>query len=372
MESQVGPVGAGQPWKKRQPLGYPADLALRSDPPKRQRAAAVQRLAPIPVAARTIHVFDRRCSLSTMRLRPLAADDWDSLASLIHASLSVWYRANLNSEKFGADAAPFRVFPELYEALDPGCCLVAEDEGSMRLAGSVFYHPRETHWAVGIVNTHPDFGGRGVAKQLMQAVIGMAQADRKPVRLVSSAMNLDSFSLYTRLGFVPRMMYQDLLLGVPANGMPAIPAHGLTLRRAVVHDAPRIADLEWRLNGIRREKDFAHFAENVQGCWRLWLAERTDGSIAGFLGAVMHPGMQMIGPGVIEDETAAIALLHAMLDAEFRGRAIVWLVPVHCAALVCQCYAWGARNVEMHLGSVLGDVPPMSGVTFPTFMPETG
>jgi hypothetical protein len=39
---------------------------------------------------------------------------------------------------------------------------------------------------------------------------------------------------------------------------------------------------------------------------------------------------------------------------------------------VQQCYAWGARNVEMHLASVLGHAPPMRGVTFPTFMPETG
>jgi GNAT superfamily N-acetyltransferase len=307
-----------------------------------------------------------------MRLRTLVHDDWDDLASLIHASLSVWYRANLNSDRFGSDPAQFQVFPELYEALDPGCCLVAEDEVQGRLAGSVFYHPRETHWAVGIVNTHPDFGGRGVAKQLMQAVLQMARADGMPVRLVSSAMNLDSFSLYTRLGFVPRMTFQDLLLEVPANGMPAIPAHGLTLRRAGVDDAPRIADFEWRLNGIRREKDFAHFAKNAQGCWRLWLAEQTDGSIAGFLGAVVHPGMQMIGPGVFEDEPAAAALLHRVLDTEFRGRAVVWLLPVHCAALVRQCYAWGARNVEMHLASVLGDAPAIAGVTFPTFMPETG
>src|SRR5687768_16331198 len=118
-----------------------------------------------------------------MRLRSLAKNDWDALASLIHASLSAWYRANLNSDRFGPEAAPFRVFPELYEALDPGYRLVVEDEVSGRLAGSVFYHPRETHWAVGIVNTHPDFGGRGVAKQLMQAVIPRAQAEGKPVRL---------------------------------------------------------------------------------------------------------------------------------------------------------------------------------------------
>lgn len=306
-----------------------------------------------------------------MTIRSLTSADWEPLASLIHASLSTWYRTHLNLDKFGPDPAPFRVFPELYEALDPGCCLVAEDEGTGRLAGSVFYHPRETHWAVGIVNAHPDFGGRGVAKQLMQHVLAMAAAERKPVRLVSSAMNLDSFSLYTRLGFVPQMTFQDLKLTVPAVGLPPMESQWV-LRAATQEDVPAIASLEMQWNGIRREKDYRHFVENAQSYWRLWVAVEADGSLAGFLGAVVHPGSRMVGPGVAADEAAAAALLHAVLDREFRDQAVIWLVPVHCASLVRQCYAWGARNVELHLASVLGHASPMRGVTFPTFMPETG
>lgn len=307
-----------------------------------------------------------------MRIRLLQSGDWDAEAQLIHASLSTWYRTNLNIDRFGSDADKFRVIPELYERLDPGCCLVAEDEATGRLTGSVFYHPRETHWAVGIVNSHPDFGGRGIAKRLMQHVIALAQADGKPVRLVSSAMNLDSFSLYTRLGFVPQMTFQDVKFTVPEDGLPALPAHGLTTRRAVEGDDVRAAELELRLNGIRRQKDYQHFIANADDCWRLWIAERANGELAGFLAAIVHPAMQMIGPGVAEDESAAGALLRAALLEEFCGRAVVALVPVHCAALVQQCYAWGGRNVEMHLASVLGHAPPMNGVTLPTFMPETG
>ena len=306
-----------------------------------------------------------------MRIRQLTPGDWDALAALIHASLSVWYRSRLNVERFGPDHTPLRMIPELYEALDPGCCVVAE-EADGRLSGSVFYHPRETHWAIGIVNSHPDYAGRGVAKDLMKEVLARAEKDGKPVRLVSSAMNLDSFSLYTRLGFVPRMTFQDLKLAVPGEGLPPLPSRGLTIRPARVEDATRLADFELRLNGIRREKDYRHFAENAGGCWHLLVAERAGGEVAGFLGAVDHTHMQMIGPGVAADEACAIALLHAMLDTHYRGRAIVWLAPVHCAALVRQSYTWGARNVEMHLASVLGEMPPMTGVTFPTFMPESG
>ena len=71
-----------------------------------------------------------------MRIRLLHSEDWDALAALIHASLSVWYRKHLNIERFGPDHSPLRVIPELYEALDPGCCVVAEEETSGRLMGS--------------------------------------------------------------------------------------------------------------------------------------------------------------------------------------------------------------------------------------------
>ena len=128
----------------------------------------------------------------------------------------------------------------------------------------------------------------------------------------------------------------------------------------------------FRSNGIRRQKDYAHFIANADECWRLWVAERANGELAGFLAAIVHPAMQMIGPGVSEDESTAAALLHAALAVEFRGHAVVALLPVHCAALVRQAYEWGGRNVEMHLASVLGEAPPMNGVTMPTFMPETG
>ena len=305
-----------------------------------------------------------------MQIRYLSPADWDSLAALIHTSLSTWYRDHLNVERFGPDPSPLRVFPELYEALDPGCCLVADMDG--QLAGSVFYHPRETHWAVGIVNSHPDFAGRGIARKLMEEVIARACAESKPVRLVSSAMNLDSFSLYTRLGFVPQVTFQDMKLTVPTAGMPPLTGPGLLTRSATMADVPRIADFEYRLNGIRREKDYAHFVANAQGCWHLWIAENLGGELTGFLGAVTHPGSRMIGPGVCRDEATAIGLLHTVLDTVFRGTPALWLAPVSCAALVSTAYKWGARNVEMHLTSVLGEAPLMQGVTFPTFMPESG
>ncbi len=161
------------------------------------------------------------------------------------------------------------VFPEVYEALDPGCCIVAEDVDSGRLAGSCFFHPRETHVSLGIMNAHPDYFGQGVAKRILDEVISIAGSEGKPVRLVSSAMNLDSYSLYTRKGFVPRALFQDMFIQVPEGGLPreVAPEALGRVRDARPEDARAMTDLEMQLNGIRREKDFAHFIDNAAGNW---------------------------------------------------------------------------------------------------------
>jgi len=54
---------------------------------------------------------------------------------------------------------------------------------------------------------------------LLAYIIKVAEGLDKPIRLVSSAFNLDSFSLYTRVGFVPRCVYQDIELTVPEEGI---------------------------------------------------------------------------------------------------------------------------------------------------------
>ena len=301
-----------------------------------------------------------------IKLDRLKPEQYDEQARLVHASLDEWYRTRLNMDRFGTDWKPFRMIANVYEELDPGCCVVALDEAGVML-GSAFFHPRETHVGVGVVSVHPAAFGRGVARSLMEEIIRIA--DGKPLRLVSSAMNIDSFSLYTKLGFVPQATLQSLTLKVPAEGLPDA-SEGI--RAATMADVPAIADLELRLNGIRKDKDYRFFVENRSGHWRLLVMEKADGSLAGFLAASANPEDKILGQGVAEDEAAMQGLVHAMLDRHFRGDDIVWLVPMNCTGLVRQGYAWGARNRETHLISVLGHAPPMRGITLPTFMPESG
>ena len=96
------------------------------------------------------------------------------------------------------------VFYELYNSLEPGCAVVAENTETGRLVGSCFYHPREHHVSLGMMNVHPNYFGVGAGRALLRFIIDYTNnKGYKSLRLTQSAFNLDSFSLYNRAGFVP-------------------------------------------------------------------------------------------------------------------------------------------------------------------------
>lgn len=305
--------------------------------------------------------------MANMILRPMKDADWPMVADLICVSTNTWYQVNRGFSIFANGPESVRLFCEVYEALDPGCCLLAEDGDTGLLMGSCFYHPRPTHVSLGIMNVHPNYFGRGVARLLLDEIIQFA-GDR-PVRLVSSAMNLDSFSLYTRAGFVPRQAFQDMTLTVPESGLD-FQVQG-RVREARPEDVPAIVALEQAVSGIDRTKDFEYFIRNETGIWHTSVCEGAGGIIDGVLVSVNHPGSNMLGPGVMRTPDVAPALILAELNAN-RGRSPVFLVPVDCTGLVQTLYGWGARNCELHFAQVRGAFKPFDGVVMPTFMPETG
>lgn len=306
-----------------------------------------------------------------MRLKLAEQPDFAHVAELIHKSTNAWYRQNRNMTIFTGAPENCLLFCDVYEDLDPGCCVIAEEESSGRLMGSCFYHPRDTHVSLGIMNVHPDCFGRGVASALLRFITDVADRQNKPVRLVSSAMNLDSFSLYTRGGFTPRAAFQDMFIPAPAERLPQSVPGSDRVRPATDADIPKMAALEERVSGIRREKDFRYFLENRLGIWHVSVIEDARGGLAGSLCSVAHPASTMLGPGVMRDAKDAAALILAELKAR-RGLAPVFLVPVDQAELVRTLYPWGARNCEIHFAQVRGQFQPFDGIVMPTFMPETG
>ncbi len=257
----------------------------------------------------------------------METDEWNEVAELIHESTNSWYVANGKNPIFNGPPSDALLFCEVYEALDPGCCILAVCRESGKIAGSCFYHPRTTHVSLGIMNVHSDFFGKGIAGSLLSWITSFAEEKKLPVRLISSAQNLDSFSLYTKKGFVPFLSFQDLFIQVPANGLSLVEIpDSETIREAVAEDIADMVELELELVGIERAKDFSHFIKNSEGIWKTLISRDRDEKLLGFLCSVNHPASRMIGPGVARSENITTALLAAQLDF-FRGFSPVFLLP---------------------------------------------
>lgn len=303
-------------------------------------------------------------------IRPMKPEEAPDVAALIFHSTNHWYESRGRPKIFNGKPGDCLVFTDVYEDLDPGCCLIAIADEDHSLLGSCFYHPRETHMSLGIMNTSPQASGKGIAKALLAAIVSKARTLDLPTRLVSSALNLDSFSLYTRNGFVPYQFFQDMVIDVPANGLSIETIRGINLRAGQATDVESIDALEQSIWNTSRSQDWQHFAENRQRIWSLTVAEDDDGQLLGALASVNHPGCEIIGPGLATDENVAKLMIQRELN-QHRGNSPVVIVPSDKAALVESLYNLGARNCELHVAQCLGDPPQINGVVLPTFMPET-
>lgn len=306
-------------------------------------------------------------------LRPMTDGDRYEVAELIYASINVWYLQHGRPAIFRGGPQVTDVFYEVYNDLTPGCNVVAVNPASGRIMGSCFYHPRDSHISLGIMTVHPNYFGSGVGGVLLRHIIDYTESHGfKSLRLTQSAINVDSFSLYNKAGFVPRHSYQDMFLPVPPEGLP-FTTDGLDrVRDATPADIPAMAEIEREVSGITRELDYRYCLQNQRGYWHVSVIERPRSSskLDGFLISSAHNAVNMLGPGVARDEATAAALLLRELNLH-RGRAPVFLIPMDQAQLVRQLYQWGARNCEMHFCQVRGAFTPFRGVNMPSFLPET-
>jgi GNAT superfamily N-acetyltransferase len=309
--------------------------------------------------------------MSTIRVRTMQAEDRHEVADLIYASVNTWYRLRGMPQIFHGGPKVAEVFYDVYNAIEPGCGIVAEHVETRRLMGSCFFHPREHHVALGIMNVHPNYFGQRVGRALLRHIIDYTdQKGYKSLRLTQSALNLDSFSLYNRAGFVPRHAYQDMWLSIPKEGFHHEVPGTKHVRDATLEDVPAIMALEMELSGVTREQDYRHCIQNEAGYWHTSVFENASGRIDAFLTSSLHPALNMLGPGVSRTDEQAIALIRRELDVS-RGRSPVLLVPVEQTRIVRQLYDWGAKNCEIHFCQVRGEFQPFRGINFPTFILET-
>lgn len=310
--------------------------------------------------------------MSEFEMRPLNHGDRSEYADLVHSSFNAWYwKKGWGTDYFRCPPEDAAIFYDIYNDLAPGRSVAAVNTKTGRLMGACFYHPRERHVSLGIMSVHPSYFGRGIGRALVNHIIDFTDSGGfSSLRLVGSAINMDSFSLYNRAGFVPVKCYHDMVIQVPPNGVGSAPAEVKLVRDARIEDAAAMGDIEFEISGIRRLEDYLYATENRRGVFEVKVLEGERG-LDGFMISIRHPALNMIGPGVSRIQDGACALVHSCLG-RYRGEGVLCVIPMDCTSLVRQMYDWKARNVETHLFQVRGEFKPFDGVSIPSFLPETG
>lgn len=307
-------------------------------------------------------------------LRPLDDSDVDEYGAMLHASFNSWYwKHGWGKDYFTCEPRDTSIFYDIYNDLTPGHSIAAVDADTGRIAGACFYHPRPCHVSLGIMAVHPDCGGRGVGRSIVDFILRFTRENGYPsCRLVGSAINMNSFSLYNRSGFVPRCAYHDMVLGASDDLLSESHVPGEDrVRDALIGDVAAVADLEMEVSAIRREIDYRYAIENPRKALHASVYENDQRGIDGVMVSVRHPALSMMGPCVARSEDVAIALVRRELE-RFRGTAVLLLCPMEKRKMVEQFYCWGAINAETHLKQVWGEFQPFQGVNMPGFLPETG
>ena len=309
--------------------------------------------------------------MDSFLLREISSEDQSEVSELIYASINAWYGLRGMGQPFQGSPLVTEVFYQVYNGIGTSRCVVAENSQTSRLMGSCFYHPRESHVGLGIMTVHPNYFGFGAGREMLKYICDFTdKKDYKALRLTQSALNLDSFSLYNRAGFVPYQAYQDMILEIPKEGLQDAPDGTEKVREATLHDIPAMADLEQTVSGVTREEDYRFCIQNSLGFWHVSVYESSSGEIEGFLASSAHPAFNMLGPGIMKSSAAAAPLIFTELNL-YPGRSPVFLLPVDQVQLVRMMYAWGARNCELHFCQVRGEYQPYRGINIPTFLLET-
>ena len=308
--------------------------------------------------------------MEKFHIRPMEPSDRWEVAELICDSSNAWYQKYRGFRLFSSGPRTADVFCDIYDELDPGLGIVAVSEMSGRLCGSCFIHPRNTHVSLGIMNAHPNYFGCGVARALLAYIVDYAKNRSLPLRLVSSLMNLESFSLYSQAGFVPHTIYQDMTIAVPPEGLNFKIDDISRVKTATLDDLPAIIQLDRELTGIDRAKDFEYILKNRGGFWGCSIYRNNAGKLDGVMASIGHPGSNMIGPGSTRSSEVAMTLIHTELN-RYPGRSPVALIPSAHRDLVDKMLDWGLKNCEIHVNQCLGTWTEPRGLLFPTFMPES-
>ncbi len=190
-------------------------------------------------------------------------------------------------------------------SLQPDGILLAEQDGAPAgLVSAVDYGPFAS---IGMMAVRPDMHRRGIARSLMEHLLGWLDARGCPMALLDASEA--GAPLYAQLGFVEDEQ-TTLYQGGAHSRRPALPERVAPLEPDAL---PALAALDARLFGTERTALLELLLRALPG--RGFLARGDDGQPAGYLIAQE----QQLGPWVAADPAAAASLLAAAQTLDYSG-----------------------------------------------------
>lgn len=228
--------------------------------------------------------------------------------------------------------------------------VVAETDG--RVAGFNFLSERDPIRAVGPIVIDPATQGRGVGRQLMEAVLERARSTRG-VRLLQDTFNTHSFSLYAALGFDTR----EILFVLAGTSRTAPPSHW-QIRPMMQTDVAGCESLHETVHGYTRTNEL----RDALATGTPIVAQR-DGRVRAYMA---EPTIWLANHGVAETEEDMQALL--LGAPRITKQPISYLMPARRAALFRWCLSEGYRAIKPMTLMTIGEYIEPRGSYFPSVL----
>ncbi|MDX6568205.1 MAG: hypothetical protein QOH15_783 [Gaiellales bacterium] len=215
-------------------------------------------------------------------------------------------------------------------------CVIEQDRQLLAVAGCLAY---DAFAWLGLVATHPDARGRGLASRVSQHLVEWAL--ERGCTTVALDASITGQPVYQRLGFEQIGSTAELLR---PSGSP--PPPGERAERAAAGDLDEIVAFDRVVFGGDRATLLRGLAANGHGDW--YLTRTPDGRIGGYL---LVRG-QLIGPAAGVDEPAVRRLVRAALDARSDHRVLVPEGSAYLDTLLELGFVVQRRLAHMRLGEL--------------------
>jgi GNAT superfamily N-acetyltransferase len=266
----------------------------------------------------------------SITIRPMSPDDIDVVAPLITRAFNAVNARYGYPSEFPEPNVP-TLMSRYYLSQDPEGCIVAQRDGS--ICGSVFARRRGDRVSVGPVCVDPASQAIGVGRRMMEALFDI-YPDAASFRLTQGAFNKESFSLYSKTGFVAA----EQLLRLERPPAPVTPEEDEPHVHAVTAEsAPLVADFDRRLTGAERERE----VPTLFGMGRVYVyGDDTD--VQGYLATIPTPGPTFLGPAVAHSEAQLDALVRTALR-DIGPRSSALHLPARFPSTIAECFRLGFR-----------------------------